>query len=83
MDKNPLFNYDPKTHYIGTSPLGFMRPINAPSSSLKPIVSAPFDTKMKAYDLTPQYTPVYTQIPHEYLNFVDKKVSYAYDKILF
>jgi hypothetical protein len=83
MDSNVLFDYNPETHFVGISPMGYMKPLNAPSSSLRPVLSAPFDSSKKAFDLTPQYSPVVYRIPTAFVNHVDHKVMYAYEKLLF
>lgn len=80
MDKNPLFSYNPKTMYVD-SPFGVLQPINAPASDLRPILEVPFDDKKKAVDLTPQYQPQYYSISPEYVKFITKKNTYAYNNI--
>ena len=81
MDNNPLFSYSSENHYLGISPLGYMRPINSPASQLKPVVSASFDPKKKAFDLTPQYNEVVYQVPKAFIDSVDKRVMYAFNKL--
>jgi hypothetical protein len=80
MDKNPLFNYSPKTMYVD-SPFGVLQPINAPSSDLRPILEVPFDDKKKAIDLTPTYHPQYYSISPDYVKYIEKKYTYAYNSI--
>jgi|688.fasta_scaffold662252_4 hypothetical protein len=72
---NELFNLNPKTHY-DIEPVGFLKPIDAPSRSLRPIEFVTNDSKKPAVDLRPKIIQDYRQIPTDYIDYVNTKINY-------
>ncbi len=72
-----LFDLNPKTHY-NFEPLGYMKPIDAPSSKLRPTQFISNNKNEPAVDLSAPMAQYYRSIPIDYMNYVNTKINYLY-----